>query len=247
MCRSINQDEAVAYGAAVQAAVLTGQCSDVLFQDVTPLSLGIRLKGGIMSVIIPKNTQIPIKKVDQFIVSQDNQTFVTISVYEGERTAVKDNNFLGRFDVSGIPPDLRGNEKIDVSFEIDANGILKVSARNRMAGEMSIVITRDNCGLSKDEILRMKLDAERYRYEDQQAALKHQARQALENFVYERRNKAREQKLRGSMTATRAETIENLSKSTLDWIEENHDADTEEFEEKLREVELCDVFQNLNL
>ncbi|XP_057814533.1 heat shock 70 kDa protein 5 [Cryptomeria japonica] len=238
LCRSINQDEAVAYGASVQAAVLTGQCSDVVLQDVTPLSLGIAVtRDDIMSVIIPRNTHIPVKKVQTFRTAEDYQTVAAISVYEGERTSIMDNNLLGKFDLPGIPADLRGKESLDVCFELDANGILKVLAKNRVAVEKSIIIRKDTCGLSKEEIARMKFDAERYSIEDQRVALKHKARHALEDSAYDRRNRAREESLRGTIMAAEANKIENVTKSTLDWIEQNDDADIEEFKKKLEEVE----------
>ena len=190
-----------------------------------------------MSMIIPRNTHIPIKKVERFRTSSNYQTVVQIFAYEGERTNVIDNNLLGRFNLLGVPADLRGKESLDVCFEIDTNGILKVSAKNRVAVEKSIIIRRDNCGLSKDEIARMKFDAERYRGEDEQIALKHQARIALEEFVYENRNRAREQSLRGTIAVAEANKFECVTKSTIDWIEQNHDADNGEFKKKLEEVE----------
>ncbi|GLJ35352.1 hypothetical protein SUGI_0711120 [Cryptomeria japonica] len=248
LCRSINQEEAVAYGVAVQAAVLTGQRSEVVLQDVTPLSLGVEVEGGIMSVIIPKNTPIPVTKVQTFTTFHDYQTAVTVSVYEGERIAVKDNNLLGSFHVPGIPASLRGEEKVDETFEIDANGILKVSAQNKGAGEKSIIISKDNCRLTRDEIVRMKTDAERYRVEDERVALKHEARHALENYVYGARNRARGHGLRGTMSAEDAETIEMITKFAIDWIEKNNNAATEEFQMKLGEVEqLCKAFQNFSM
>ncbi|KAH9304162.1 hypothetical protein KI387_008566, partial [Taxus chinensis] len=248
LCRSINQDEAVAYGAAVQAAVLTGQRSDVILSDVTPLSLGIAVKGNIMSAIVPKNTPIPVRKVQNYVTSADYQTSVDIGVYEGERTSVTDNNFLGIFYLSGIRAAPWGEESLEVCFEIDANGILKVSAENRTAGVKSIAISRDNCRLSEDEIHRMKFDAERYRAEDEQAALKHQARLALESFVYEKRNRAREKRVTVAISAADVDRVEKITKTTIDWIEENNDAGTEEFKKKLRELELiCNAFHNFTL
>merc|ERR1711871_1672454 len=191
--RGINPDEAVAYGAAVQGGILGGQASeetkDLLFIDVTPLTLGIETVGGVMTKIIPRGTVIPAKKTQQFTTHQDQQTTVTISVFEGERTLVKDNHELGKFDMSGIPPAPRGVPKIDVTFEIDENSILTVSAKEVGTGKTeSISITNDKGRLTKEEIEKMVADAEKFAEQDKVVKEKIDAKHQLENYVYQMRN-----------------------------------------------------------
>merc|ERR1711957_1127862 len=191
--RGINPDEAVAYGAAVQGGILGGTADDstkdLLFIDVTPLTLGIETVGGVMTKIIPRGTVIPAKKTQQFTTHQDQQTTVTISVYEGERALVKDNHELGRFDMTGIPPAPRGTAKIDVTFEIDENSILTVSAHEQGTGKSeSISITNDKGRLTKEEIERMVADAEQFADQDKAIKDKIDAKHQLENYVYQMRN-----------------------------------------------------------
>ena len=235
--KSINPDEAVAYGAAVQAAILTGDPSetvqDVLLVDVAPLSLGIETAGGMMTKLIESNTRIPTRTAKSFTTYADNQSAVMIQVYEGERATTQNNHLLGTFELTGIPPAPRGIPKIEVTFDVDANGIMKVSAKDESTGKTNqITITNDKSRLSKEEIQRMLDDAEEYKEQDEAQRARVGARHSLENYAIGVQNTIRE--CEDKLSNEDKQTATNIVNDVLNWIENNQLAEKEEYNDKLQ-------------
>jgi heat shock protein 1/8 len=238
LCKSINPDESVAYGAAVQAALLTGigneKLGDIILLDVTPLSLGISIRGSDMSVVIPRNTTIPTKNEADYTTIYDNQTSISFPVYEGERARSCDNNLLGQFNLHGIPPAPRGDAKIKVCFEIDTNGILNVSAKERTTGVKSqITITNDKSRLSYKDIERMVRDAKIYKAEDDGHRKKAEAKVALENYAYNMRHTINDEKIGSKLAPAVEKKIKDAIEEVILWLDDPELVDAEQFEDKL--------------
>eukprot|EP00794_Sanderia_malayensis_P016021 gene16021-17640_t len=239
--RGINPDEAVAFGAAVQAGVLSGEeeTGDLVLLDVCPLTLGIETVGGVMTKLISRNTVVPTKKSQIFSTAADQQQTVTIQVFEGERPMTKDNHILGKFDLNGIPPAPRGVPQIEVTFEIDVNGILRVTAEDKGTGNKEkITITNDQNRLSPEDIERMVNDAEKFAEDDKKVKEKVESRNELESYAYSLKNQVGDKdKLGSKLSGDDKDTVTKAIDKAIAWLDSHHEASIEEYKEQKKELE----------